>query len=96
MTLPMVARSMATVVIPSLLGSFCGGRKQVRVSGATLGQVLNNLDAVCPGILGRLVVDGDLVPEMAAAIDGELALLGLRSPVGAESEIVFLPAVSGG
>ncbi len=40
--------------------------------------------------------DGSLRPELAFAVDGETAELGLLQPVGERSEVLILPAMSGG
>lgn len=88
---------MATVWIPSLLQALTGGAHTVTVPGRTLRQVINNLDAQFPGLKDRLVDDeGGLVPEIAAAIDGDTEHLGMIQPLDEDSEIQFIPAVSGG
>ena len=40
--------------------------------------------------------DGQLVPEILAAIDGETAHLGLRQVLEETSEVAFIPAIGGG
>lgn len=87
---------MAVVWIPSLLQGLSGGIKTVRVEGATLRQLLDNLDARFPGIEAKLVEDGRLRPELAVAIDGETQHLGMLEPLGEDTEIQFIPAISGG
>jgi molybdopterin synthase sulfur carrier subunit len=64
--------------------------------GARLRDVINDLERQFPGIAARLVESGRLAAGIAVAIDGEIASMGLLSPVGAASEIHFLPAVGGG
>ncbi len=73
-----------------------GGREQVRVAGATIRQVVNNLEGLYPGIKDRLLQDDALMPGLSVAVDGEFSRLGLMEPVGENSEIHFLPAISGG
>jgi molybdopterin converting factor small subunit len=87
---------MALVRIPSLLRDISGGRSEVEVQGRNLRQVVDALDAQCPGIKARLMEDGSLRPELAFAVDGETAELGLLEPVGERSEVLILPALSGG
>ena len=89
---------MALVWIPSLLRDFTGGAEQVTATGRTLRQVINSLEATYPGIRARLVDQArDAIhPAFAVAIDGSTSHLGLLQPVGEDSEIVFVPAVSGG
>lgn len=89
---------MATVWIPSLLRDCTGGAEQVAAAGRTLRQVINSLEAAYPGLRERLVDPGrDAIhPAFAVAIDGSTSHLGLLQPVEEDSEIVFVPAVSGG
>ena len=89
---------MALVWIPSLLGDFTGGTEQVTAAGGTFRQVINSLEATYPGIRTTLVdQERDAIhPAFAVAIDGSTSHLGLLQPVGKDSEIVFVPAVSGG
>ncbi|MBI2868016.1 MAG: MoaD/ThiS family protein [Chloroflexi bacterium] len=88
---------MAVVFIPSLLRPLTGGAEQVRAPGATLRQVINNLEARYPGVKSHLVDElGRMQPGMVAAIDGETNHLGLLESVGEDSEVHFIPAVGGG
>jgi molybdopterin synthase sulfur carrier subunit len=87
---------MALVWIPSLLRDLTGGKATVRVSGRTVAQVIEALEAAYPGIKARLAPEGKLAPGLAVAIDNVVAPLGLRTPVEEESEVRFLPAVGGG
>ena len=87
---------MATVFVPSLMRDLTGGAARVDVPGGTVRQVVESLEAAYPGTRARLV-DGDrLKPEIGVAVDGVMSRLGLRQQVGAQSEVHFLPAVSGG
>ena len=94
---------MATIIIPSLMRDLTGGVSRVDVSGRTVAQAIDALDARYPGAKDRLC-DGDerlengarLDHTVAVAIDGKVARLGLRAPVKADSEIRFLPVIEGG
>ena len=44
----------------------------------------------------RLVVEGSIRPNLAIAIDGEVARMGLLEKVGEHSEVHFVPAIGGG
>lgn len=87
---------MATVWIPSLLRGLTQERATVEVAGATVGAVIDALEAQYPGVRERLCADGTLRPGIAVAVDTQLARLGLAQPVGPQSEVHFLPAISGG
>ncbi|MBN1584358.1 MAG: MoaD/ThiS family protein [Anaerolineae bacterium] len=87
---------MATVWIPSLMRTLSGGRENVSVPGQTVGEVIEALDTVCPGIKDRLCHEERIDPAIAVWIDGRIAPLGLIEAVAEQSEILFLPAVAGG
>ena len=75
-----------------------GGQKIVQVAGASVRQVINNLEKDYPGVKARLCEeDGmDLLPGIAVIVDGETSQLGLLERVGEDSEVHFLPALGGG
>ena len=87
---------MAEVWIPGLLRGLCRGSDTVQAAGLTLGEVIDALEAVCPGIRARLVKDRDIADGLAVVVDGEIKRRGLNQPIKPDSEIVFLPAVEGG
>jgi molybdopterin converting factor small subunit len=87
---------MPTVWIPSLLRDLTGGEETVAVSGATVGEVIEALDQSYPGIKVRLCDVNGLRRGIAVAVDTRVARLGLQEPVAADSEVHFLPAISGG
>ncbi|MBM3222540.1 MAG: MoaD/ThiS family protein [Candidatus Tectomicrobia bacterium] len=87
---------MAIVFLSAMLQPLTGGVSQVRVAGRTIRTVINHLEERFPGMKERLLQDGDLRPDIAVAIDGELALDGLAESVGEESEVHFIPPISGG
>ena len=87
---------MATVYIPSLLRPLTRGQAKVGVPGSTVSEIISNMDAEYPGVSDRLMEDGRIRPSISVAVDGELAPLGLLEKVGPESEVHFLPAMSGG
>ena len=72
-----------------------GGKEQVQVAGATIRQVVNNLDKEYPGIKDELCEDGELNPGIAVVVDGETSNLGMLERVKEDSEIHFIPAMSG-
>lgn len=87
---------MAIVFIPTMLQPLSGGIAQVRVAGRTIRTIINNLEERFPGITERLLHDGDLRHDVAVAIDGETALAGVAERVGEDSEVHFIPPISGG
>jgi molybdopterin synthase sulfur carrier subunit len=87
---------MPTVWIPAPFRALTHGQETVTVSGATVRQVIDELDRLFPGLRDRLCDANGLRPGLAVAVDTQVATLGLRQPVGEQSEIHFLPAISGG
>lgn len=87
---------MPRIWIPSLLLSFSGGKQTVSVPGTTVRQVIDNLDRAYPG-MGERLLDGDrLQPSIAVVVDGVISQEKLRHKLEEDSEIQFIPAVSGG
>ncbi|MDE0021937.1 MAG: MoaD/ThiS family protein [Candidatus Poribacteria bacterium] len=87
---------MATVFIPPLMRRHTGGVEQVEVEGATLRLIIEALEERFPGVKQRLMQDGQIMPGVAASIDGETETMGLIQPVQPDSEIHFIPAIGGG
>jgi molybdopterin synthase sulfur carrier subunit len=87
---------VALVWIPTPLDRLCGGRKTVSVGGSTVGEVIRRLENECPGISAALIENGELTSTLAPSVDGAIAQLGLLEPVGPDSELFFVPAISGG
>ena len=72
------------------------GEQRVVVEGKNVRQIIESLDQKYPGFKDRLVEDGRVKPNISVAIDGEITPLGMIEKVSEESEIHFLPAISGG
>ena len=88
---------MALVFIPSLMRNLTGGADRVEIPGATLRQVVNNLEAAHPGMKARLMDEsGQFQEGLAVAINGETTHMGLLEPVEDTTEIHFIPAIGGG
>ncbi len=87
---------MATVFIPSMLQALTGGSKQVESDARTVRQVIEHLEELYPGIKDRLLEDGEIRPNLAIAIDGDVAIMGMLEKVGENSEVHFVPAIGGG
>lgn len=87
---------MPKVFIPTLLRHLTDGCTELDIEGATVRQIITNLEALHPGVEDRLIEGGSLRPNIAIAIDGEIAPLGLFESVPAASELHFLSAIRGG
>jgi len=84
---------MPTVFIPHALRTFANGQESVEVAGSTVREVINNLD---PGLRAQLLDGTKLKANLAVAVDGSVAPLGLLERVEPGSEIHFVAAISGG
>ena len=63
---------------------------------ANLRQVIEKLEQSFPGIKDKLVEDDRIRPNLAVAVDGEVARMGLLEKVTESSEVHFVPAIGGG
>ena len=75
-----------------------GGNQVVQVEGSTVRQIINNLELLYPGTKARLydAEEDELLPGVAAVVDGDASQLGLMERVNENSEVHFLPAIGGG
>ncbi len=87
---------MAKIFIPTMLQSLTAGTKQVDMEVRNIRQAIEQLDEMYPGIKDRLVEDGEIRPNLAIAIDGDVAIMGMLEKVGENSEVHFVPAIGGG
>ena len=82
--------------IPSLMQKLTDGKAKVEISGSTVRQIVENLEADFPGMKERLVQDNRIKGNVSVAIDGEITTLGMLGKVREDSEVHFLPAIGGG
>jgi molybdopterin converting factor small subunit len=84
------------VRIPTPLRSYTGDQKVVSADGATLGEVLVDLDRQFPGIRFRIVDEQDqLRKHVNVWLDGERCRDLATGLVGVD-EVVIMQALSGG
>jgi molybdopterin converting factor small subunit len=84
------------VRIPTPLRSYTDQQAVVEAEGATVGDVLADLDRHHPGLRFRMVDEqGRLRPHMKVFVNDDLAR-ELDSPVGAGDEVTIMQALSGG
>jgi molybdopterin synthase sulfur carrier subunit len=86
------------VRIPTILRTYTGGAKQVEGTGATLGELLVNIDEQHGGLRDRLVDGGGLRRFVNVYLNDEDVrfLAGLDTPVKDGDTVTVLPAVAGG
>ena len=88
-----------TIRIPTTLRPMAGGSSTVQVEGATVGEVLGNLDAAHPGFRDRLFDDEGALRRFVnvfVADDDVRFLQGLDTPVPDGETVSIIPAVAGG
>jgi sulfur-carrier protein len=90
---------MATVKLPTILRKFTGNEAKVAAQGATLRDVLQDLEANYPGITRNVLSDdGGLHRFINVYLnDEDVRYLGsLETEVGETDTVSILPAVAGG
>ena len=87
---------MADVHLPrSLVGLFPGTPRRIQARGATVADVIADLDSQVPGIRNRLLDAGPSIrTHLNVFVGGQRATL--TTPVEADSVVHVIPAVSGG
>ncbi|HSL97386.1 MAG TPA: MoaD/ThiS family protein [Candidatus Deferrimicrobiaceae bacterium] len=87
---------MAEVHLPrSLVTLFPGAPRRLEASGATVDEVIAELDARVPGIRNRIVDAGPVIrAHINVFVDGQRATLA--TPVPDAAVVHVIPAVSGG
>ncbi len=84
------------VLIAAPLRSYTGERSQVDADGATLAEILADLDRRYPGIRFRMIDEQDAIRRhMRIFVNGEQAR-GLDAALRASDEVIILQALSGG
>ena len=87
---------MIDVWVPLTMQHLTGGKTIVAGEGKTVRSLIDNLDREYPGFKESLLVDGDLRPGIAVAVDGILCNMGPLQKVENAREVHFVPAIGGG
>lgn len=90
---------MANVRIPQPLRGLTGEKASVTAGGATLSQLIIELEATYPGMRARLLDDvGEIRRFVNIYVNGEDVrfLEGVETPLGQDDEVSIVPAVAGG
>ncbi len=83
------------VLVPTPLYSYTGGRGRVEAAGATVAQVIEDLDREYPGLKFRVVDEqGALRTHIRIFLNEETA--GLSAAVKEGDEVALVAALSGG
>ncbi len=95
----MSARAGVVVLIPTPLRRFTNGEAKVTASGATIGELLANLDTGYPGLRERICEDdGEIRRFVNVFVNGENVrdLDGAATAVKPGDEVGVIPAMAGG
>lgn len=84
------------VFIPTPLRSYTGGRSDVEAAGATLAEVMADLDRRFPGIRFRMVDEQDAIRRHIRVWVNKDEARTLDVPVKDTDEVIIFQALSGG
>jgi sulfur-carrier protein len=84
------------VFIPSQLRDYTGGHAQVQARGATLADLLADLERRHPGIRFRMIDEQDAIRRHIKIFVNQRLARDLGAALAADDEIVIVGALSGG
>jgi len=84
------------VAIPSQLRDYTGGSAQVEARGATLAELLADLEQCYPGIRFRMIDEQDAIRRHIRIFVNHRLALDLNAALAANDEVVIVGALSGG
>lgn len=87
---------MPRVFIPAQLRDLTAGQAEIDVAGATVRELVEELESQFPGFAVRVSSNDDLSPALQVSIDGQFSRRGLDARVLPTSEVHFLPVFGGG
>ena len=86
---------MPVVRLPSLLRPLAGGASEIVASGATLREVIDDIDRQHPGLKDR-ILEGDMIRGDTMLAVGADEAQDLNTPVPPDAEVHILPSIAGG
>ncbi|MSP13791.1 MAG: MoaD/ThiS family protein [Chloroflexi bacterium] len=90
---------MSTVYVPAPLRRLTKGQAKVETSGATVIQLIENLEVAYPGVKARICEEnGDIKRFVNVFVNGEEIrnLQGKETEVKDSDEVSIIPAMAGG
>ena len=87
---------MPVIAIPALIRNLTDGEESVTVEGATIREIINNLENQYPGTKVKLCDADRIHPSISVYINGVLTRVAMHDRVDSDAELHFLPAISGG
>ena len=89
----------ASVRIPTILRNYTGGAKEVSADGATLSELIDNLETSHPGIKARVLDDAGALRRFVNVYVGDddvRFIGGLDAKIDDGAQVSIIPAVAGG
>ncbi len=87
------------VRIPTILRSYTDGESEVGASGATLAEVIDDLEARFPGVKGRILDEQGSIRRFVNVYVGNEDVRfqeALQTPTEDGAQVSVIPAVAGG
>jgi sulfur-carrier protein len=84
------------VAIPSPLRSYTHGRDEVAATGATVAELLDDLDRACPGIRFRMIDEQARIRRHIRLFVNREQVVDLAQSLHDDDEVQILCALSGG
>jgi len=88
-----------SVRIPTILRTYTNGESQVSAEGATLSEVIANLDTAYPGIKGRILDEQGAIRRFVNVYVGNddvRFIDGVETLTAEGAQVSVIPAVAGG
>ena len=84
------------VLIPTPLRSYTQGRSEIESQGATLAELLRNLDSAYPGIRSRMIDEQDAVRRHMRIYVNREQMRKIDIALAPGDEVMIVQALSGG
>ena len=84
------------VLIPGALRDYTGERREVEANGATLDEVLADLDRRFPGIRFRMIDEQDGIRRHMRIYVNGVEVNAIHVPLRSSDEVIIVQALSGG
>lgn len=84
------------VVLPTPLAQYTAGRREVVAEGATLADLLDDLDRRFPGIRFRVIDEQDSIRSHIKFFVNREMVRSLAEPLAPGDEVLVVAALSGG
>jgi molybdopterin converting factor small subunit len=87
---------MIPVWVPSQLHAYTGGVSRLEAAGATIDEVLGDLDRRFPGLRFRIIDEQDRIRPHIRLFVGKTAARDIAAPLHGGDELLIFGALSGG